>query len=95
MSESPAATLKLVVVDLRASSLATVERELVGIAGENEVRDVGGNAFVVHTALGTAALRDRLQPLLSASASALVAEFETWSGYGAEIDSVWLMRRGH
>lgn len=96
MTETPAATLKLVVVDSRdPAAVVAVERELVAAVGEGEVRRVGNLAFVAHTALGTAEVRDRLKPLLADGAAAIVVEFETWSACGPAIDNVWLMRRGH
>lgn len=96
MTDTPVATLKLVAIAPGDSGVKQgAQRVLVEIAGESEVRAVGDRAFVVHTSLTTAELRDRLQPVLADADSAIVAEFETWSGYGPEVDSVWLMRRGH
>jgi hypothetical protein len=96
VTDTPVATLKLVVLEATSESVAAaVRNELAGLAGENELREVGGSAFVAHTPLRTADLRDRVQLLLASGESAIVVEFEAWSGYGPRIDSVWLMRRGH
>jgi hypothetical protein len=96
VTDTTVATLKLVVVDPRGrAAAAAVEHQLVRLAGEGEVRRVGNVAFVVHTVLGTADVRDRLRGYLAEGDAAIVVEFETWSGYGSGIDTVWLMRRGH
>lgn len=95
VTETPVPTLKLVAVDARDSGTAAVQQELVLLAGDREVREVGYGTFAVHTLLSTSELRDRIQALLGDDNTAMVVEFETWSGCGRGIDSAWLMRRGH
>lgn len=96
VSEAADPTLKLVLVDSSDPAVAAaIERELVRLAGAGEVRRVAERAHVVHTALGTAELRDLVSSWLGHGDAVIVAEFERWSGYGPGIDSVWLMRRGH
>lgn len=96
VTDTAVSTLKLVVLEATSDSVAAaVRNELAGLVGENELREVGGRAFAAHTLLSTAELRDRIQPLLATGHTAIVVEFETWSGYGRGIDSGWLMRRGH
>ncbi len=38
---------------------------------------------------------ERLAAILKANESALVLEFEMWSGYGNAVDRDWLLARGH
>lgn len=96
VNDAAGPTLKLVVVDSSDPAVAAaIERELVRLAGDGEVRRVAGRAFVVHTALGAAELRDLVSSDLAEGDAVIVAEFERWSGYGPGVDSVWLMRRGH
>ena len=95
MSETPA-TLKLVALVVASeAAVAEVRGELEELAGDDEVKSMGGGASVVHTVLTTAELRDRIQAKVGAGDSVIVVEFETWSGYGPGVDGVWLMRRGH
>ena len=91
------ASLKLVALGAESEAVvASVGRELHGLAGDDELRVIGESAFVIHTPLTVADLRDRLQAkVVGDGDSLIVVEFETWSGYGPEIDSAWLMRRGH
>ena len=86
--------MKLVVVD-KPEHAEAVESELSRLIGGDEIRRVGDVALVVHSQMTTSALRDAVSDLLGRGAVALVVEFERWSGSGAEIDSVWLMSRGH
>lgn len=104
MSEGPLPTLKVVVAwserrpDGRASArnLCTMIGDaLNAIAGADEVRMLSDEAYVAHTALTTAELRDRLREVLGESEGVLVAEFEVWSGHGEALDSRWLLARGH
>jgi len=60
-----------------------------------DIRRVSPAALLVHTALEPAELRDWLLGHLQSGESLLVIEFEKWSGYGPEIDRVWLLERGH
>jgi hypothetical protein len=65
------------------------------IAPEAELRQLGDDAFLVHTALQLEELRDRLRAPLSADEGLLVIDFERWSGYGEALNARWLLARGH
>lgn len=96
MTEEPLPTLKAVVAWSARRNLCTlVGDELDAIAGAGEVRRLGDDAYVVHTALTTADLRDRLREALGTSEGVFVAEFEVWSGHGEALDAKWLLARGH
>lgn len=89
-------SLKLIVVDPENPHVVQkLAQHLVAETGASEVRAMLRNSYVVNTVLGTSELRDLISSDLDARDSCLVVEFETWSGYGPEIDSAWLMRRGH
>lgn len=93
-SEKP--SLKLILVDPADQQvLFKIEKQIPKTLQDSEVVAVFGNACVVYTALDTSELRDAVGSRLPEGASCLIVEFETWSGYGPEIDSEWLMRRGH
>jgi hypothetical protein len=89
-------SLKLVTGCSSARSLAdaigALLRERIG---SNDVCDLDGDTFLVYTDAEPEAIRDWLAELLSENESALVVEFERWSGRGPAIDSRWLRRRGH
>lgn len=96
MSEQPAPTLKLIVVDpTNPHVLRKLQGDLAAIAGAGEVRAIFGNVYLVNTAIDTSELRDLVAGDLSDRDSVIVVEFETWSGYGPGIDGTWLMRCGH
>lgn len=89
-------TLKLIVVDPTDPHVfRKLRHDLEREASAGELRSVFGNAYVVNTALEPAELRDLIVSDLDERDSLLVVEFERWSGYGREVDAVWLMRRGH
>jgi hypothetical protein len=63
------------------------------VSSEN-VRPLG-SAVLLHTELKPADLRDWLSAALGEGQSLFVVEFEKWSSYGADVDTVWLLERGH
>ena len=65
------------------------------IAGVDEVRRLGDEAFAVWTAETPEALRDRLRVVVREGEGLLVVDFEVWSGHGGALDTEWLLRRGH
>ena len=89
-------TLKLVVAWSDRRNLCSLVRDaLREIVPEDEMRTLGDDASVVHTAEPASAIRDRLRERLSGGDHVFVAEFETWSGHGPALDSHWLLARGH
>ncbi|MCI0783522.1 MAG: hypothetical protein J4N77_04275 [Chloroflexi bacterium] len=89
-------TLKLVVAWSDSRNLCSLVRDaLLEIVPQEEIRTLGDDASVVHTAEPAAAIRDRLRERLSAGDHVFVAEFEVWSGHGPTLDSHWLLARGH
>ena len=111
MIEEPRPTLKVVIAWSDRRNLCTIISDaldasagtvgtgavdpLDAIAGADEVRKLSDEAYVAHTALSAAELRDRLREILGESESVLVAEFEVWSGHGEALDARWLLARGH
>ena len=96
MTDAPLPTLKTVVAWSGRRNLCTLIGDALDeIAGPEEVRKLGDDAYVVHTALTTAELRDRLREMLAGGEGVFVAEFEVWSGHGEALDSRWLLARGH
>lgn len=75
-----------------ADAIGALLRERIG---ENDVRPLHGDAFLVYTDAEPAVIRDWLSPLLSEDESVFIVEFERWSGFGPAVDSRWLLRRGH
>jgi hypothetical protein len=75
-----------------ADAICGLLRERIG---ENDVRHLRNDAFLVYTDAESAAIRDWLSPLLSEDESVFVVEFERWSGRGPAADTRWLLRRGH
>jgi hypothetical protein len=65
------------------------------MAGADEVRRLSEDACLVYTPLSPAQLRDVVRDQLDNGESALVFEFEKWSGCGAGVDREWLLARGH
>jgi len=63
--------------------------------GENDVRHLFGETFLVHTDAEPAAVRDSLTGLLREDESVFVVEFGRWSSHGPAADRAWLLRRGH
>jgi hypothetical protein len=89
-------TLKLVVAWSDSRNLCSLVRDaLCEIAPEDEIRALGDDATVVHTAEPASAIRDRLRERLVAGDYVFVAEFEKWSGHGQALDARWLLARGH
>ena len=93
MSDS---TLKIVVAWSDSRNLCSLVRDaLLEIVPQEEMRALGDDASVVHTAETASAIRDRLRERLSAGDHVFVAEFAVWSGHGPTLDSHWLLARGH
>ncbi|HSP53945.1 MAG TPA: hypothetical protein VLS25_00020 [Dehalococcoidia bacterium] len=92
MSKIGAGTLKCVI--LSGDTGQALNALGPQVSAEN-MRQVGEGAILLHTEVAASELRDRLSAVLGEGASALVIEFETWSGYGDAIDRVWLLERGH
>ncbi|HEY5625690.1 MAG TPA: hypothetical protein VIT93_04305 [Dehalococcoidia bacterium] len=89
-------TLKLVVAWSDSRNLCSLVRDaLHEIVPEDEMRALGDDATVVHTAEAASAIRDRLRDRLLSGDHVFVAEFETWSGHGPALDARWLVARGH
>ncbi len=89
-------TLKLVVAWSDSRNLCSLVRDaLREIVPQDEMRTLGDDASVVHTAETASGIRDHLRERLSAGDHVFVAEFETWSGHGPALDSHWLIARGH
>jgi hypothetical protein len=79
----------------RRNLCSTVGDALKELVGDSEIRRLGDEAFVVHTALSADTLRDLLRGKLSEYEGLLVIDFEVWSGYGKAVGATWLLRRGH
>jgi len=85
-------SLKCIVADGSGEFLEALLPERIRPA---DIRRMGPSAFLAHTPLEASELRDWLAGHLQEGASLLVVEFETWSGYGDGVDTVWLLERGH
>lgn len=79
----------------RRNLCSIVGDELRALALAGEIKRIGDDAHVVHTALTADELRDRLRTLLMEDEGLLVIDFEKWSGYGKALDAQWLLARGH
>ena len=89
-------SLKLVVAGSAERSLREpVEVALREHCGENDVRCLHADTFLVHSDASTAEIRDWLAPLLGEGESVFVVEFERWSARGPAADRDWLRNRGH
>ena len=89
-------TLKCVIIWPQPSSLtAPVQDELERRIDADNLRTAGPGAYLVHTAVEPAEIRDWLKAVLATGGSALVFEFEKWSGCGSAVDGDWLRARGH
>lgn len=91
MDDTGVGSLKLVVI----GDATWGERLLRMIARDDELHRVGDGAWVVHTVMDPAAIRDRLAAGAGDGATVFVVEFERWSAFGNSIDAAWLLRRGH
>ncbi len=90
------ATLKLVVAWSDRRNLCSLVRDaLLETVQEDELRALGDDTTVVHSAETAAVIRDRLRERLADGEHVLVAEFETWSGHGPALDTRWMLARGH
>lgn len=79
----------------RRNLCSIVGDELRSIVPEAELRRIGDDAYLVHTALSADELRNRLRPTLAVDEGLLVIDFERWSGYGEALGRRWLLARGH
>jgi len=69
---------------------AVVTRDLIERIGADDVREFGA-AILLHTGEAAETVRD----WMGVAGSALVVEFETWSGSGEDVPREWLLARGH
>jgi hypothetical protein len=79
----------------RRNLCSIVGDELRSMVPEAELRGIGDDAYLVHTALSADELRNRLRRTLDVDEGLLVIDFERWSGYGEALDGRWLLARGH
>ena len=79
----------------RRNLCSIVGNELRSIVPDAELRGIGDDAYLVHTALSADELRNRLRLALTVDEGLLVIDFERWSGHGKVLDSRWLLARGH
>jgi hypothetical protein len=79
----------------RRNLCSTVGDKLRSIVPEAELRGIGDDAYLVHTALSADELRNRLRRTLAVEEGLLVIDFERWSGHGEALDHRWLLARGH
>jgi hypothetical protein len=96
MTAEPLPGLRVVVAWSERRNLCSIIVDtLEALAGPSEVRKLSDEAYVVHTALTAAGLRDRLRESLIPGEGVFVADFEVWSGHGDALDARWLLARGH
>ena len=99
MTDEPQAdrpTLKCVIAWSDRRNLCDIVSDaLTAVVADDQTLQLGDDANIVFTALSSEALREALRPLLTADEGLVVLEFETWSGFGAALDSAWLLARGH
>ncbi len=96
MTDEDGASLKCVIgwsprrplCDLIADGLAS-------LADKGDIRRLGRESCLVHSAIPADVIRDQLRGNLEEGESLLVVEFEKWSGYGWGVDAAWLLARGH
>ena len=79
----------------RRNLCSIIGDELRSIVPEAELRRIGDDAYLVHTAHSADELRNRLRPMLDVDEGLLVIDFERWSGHGESLDRRWLLARGH
>ncbi|HEY8767754.1 MAG TPA: hypothetical protein VIP09_10930 [Dehalococcoidia bacterium] len=79
----------------RRNLCSIVGDELRSIVPEAELRGIGDDTYLVHTALSADELRNRLRRTLAKEEGLLVIDFERWSTYGEAVDARWLLARGH
>jgi hypothetical protein len=79
----------------RRNLCSIVGDELRSMVPEAELRGIGDDSYLVHTALSADELRNRLRRTLDVDEGLLVIDFERWSGYGEGLDGRWLLARGH
>ena len=96
MTDDPLPTLKCVIAWSDRRNLCDMVGEVLrSVVASDEVRRLGDDAHIVHTAVTANALRDQLRDRLEADDGLIVMEFEVWSGYGRGLDAKWLLARGH
>jgi hypothetical protein len=79
----------------RRNLCSIVGDELQTMMPQGEIKRIGDDAHVVHTARTADELRDRLRTLLTEDEGLLVIDFEKWSAYGKALHAKWLLARGH
>ncbi|MBM2826834.1 MAG: hypothetical protein HW403_898 [Dehalococcoidia bacterium] len=89
-------TLKLIMLrsgnpDMKENVRTALETQV----SSQHIQGIFGDGILVFTEADPSTIRDWLKPSLSDQDHLFVAEFEHWSGYGAEIDKEWLAWRGH
>ena len=94
MSE-PVPTLKCIIAWSERRNLCDLLGQTLATAGEADTLRLNEDAWIVCTSTEPAGLRDVVAAVLDKDESALVFEFERWSGYGPGVDSAWLPGRGH
>lgn len=96
MSKIGPGSLKCVIAWSPQRPLAGPVREVLRERIDREdIRHVDGGVTLLHTTADAADIRDWLAAILNTDESALVLEFEKWSGYGNAVDRDWLLARGH
>jgi hypothetical protein len=95
MTESLAGLRCVIAWSDRRNLCSIVGDELRSIVSEAELRRIGDDAHLVHTAFSADELRNRLRRTLAEDEGLLVIDFEQWSGHGGALDVRWLLARGH
>ena len=94
--ETGPGTLKLAIGVSATRDLGPLfEETLRKYAAAHNVHALGTHTALVFTDAPVDQVRSWLHDALEADESVLVVEFESWSSYGAAIDTRWLLRRGH
>jgi hypothetical protein len=89
-------TLKCVVAWSERRNLCTlVAGALRARVDAKHVRSLCEDVCLLYTTASPSEIRDWLRDVVERGESALVMEFEKWSGWGPGVDSEWLLRRGH
>jgi hypothetical protein len=89
-------TLKLAVgASPRRDLGALFEDALRRHVAAHNVHGLGPHAALAFAEARVDDVRSWLRNVLEDGESVLVVEFESWSSYGAAVDTRWLLRRGH
>ena len=87
--------LLLITVAAPTGARHRIEHALTSHVRAADVRHLHDGVFVVYVDAEPAGVRDWLREALGRDASVFVAEFERWSTAGGDVDTRWLLRRGH